>query len=79
VEVDYMGRTLLVANVIFVVARKVATSAVLSDFRRYADNRDRIEKLSFIRGILILAWSTRCEPLRWYRRFTLSHCCTAGQ
>lgn len=40
VDVGYIGRLPLLANVMFVVARKVATKAVLSDFRQYADNRD---------------------------------------
>jgi len=40
VEVDYIGRLPVIANVIFVIARKVATKAVLSDFRLGADNRD---------------------------------------
>ena len=40
IEVDYLGRVPAVANVIFVVAVKVATKTVLSDFRKGADNRD---------------------------------------
>jgi SAM-dependent methyltransferase len=40
VEVDYIGRIPVVANVIFVVAKKVATKPVLSEFRQAADNRD---------------------------------------
>jgi len=40
VEVDYISRIPVVANVIFMIARKAATKAVFSDFRLSADNRD---------------------------------------
>jgi 2-polyprenyl-6-hydroxyphenyl methylase/3-demethylubiquinone-9 3-methyltransferase len=40
VEVDYIGRMAVVANVIFLVAKKNETKAVFSDFRLVADNRD---------------------------------------
>jgi ubiquinone/menaquinone biosynthesis C-methylase UbiE len=40
VECDYIGRLPVVANVILISAEKVATKAVLSDFRQGADNRD---------------------------------------
>lgn len=40
VKVSYIGRAPLVANVMYVIARKIATQPALSDFRQYADNRD---------------------------------------